>query len=147
MNLYKRISFFLIMIQPIISFGQDINNTFECNEYFVAKNPDWNIAYDNVKYSDTPLIIKSKDSVWGVIYPGSLTLNKDTIYVNEENGYSNRCLRIGKLKMGDSLYINSVKKKQLFLIINDTTVKYGVKTFIKSKIPVMNGCWCKWDKK
>ncbi|MEZ5046785.1 MAG: hypothetical protein R2831_07310 [Chitinophagaceae bacterium] len=101
------------------------------------KNTQWEIAYDNVKFCQNEMILKSKDSIWGIIFPGTLTLDNDTIHVNEENGYDNICRRIGHVKVGDSVFVKRFKKKELFLVINDSLIEFAGNQFEKSKKPVI----------
>ncbi|MFN8360438.1 MAG: hypothetical protein U0264_11040 [Candidatus Kapaibacterium sp.] len=119
--------------------------TFQCNEYWIMKNTQWDSAYDDVKVSSQyEMILKSKDSIWGVIFLGTLTVQDDTIHVNQENGYDNICHQIGKVRIGDSVFVEGYKRKELFRIINDSLVEFAGNQFIKSKMPVLYGCWCVW---
>lgn len=117
---------------------------FQCDEYWTMKNTEWETAYDDVKFCSNEMILKSKDSIWGIIFPGTLTLDNDTIHVNQESGYNNICRRIGQVKVGDSVFVERFKKKELFLILNDSLIEFAGNQFEKSKIPVMYGCWCEW---
>lgn len=114
---------------------------FDNREYFLPEI-NWKTAYDSVNFTNSEMIIKNENSVYGIIYPGSLVLNKDTISVNEEAGYPNKCVKIGELKVDDSTYV--YKNKSIFKVINDSTIKFNNKIFMKTKRKVINGCWCEW---
>ncbi len=90
------------------------------------------------------MILKGKDSTWGILFPGTLTLDNDTIRVNQENGHDNICHQIGQVKVGDSVFVEEFNKNELFLVLNDSLIEFAGNQFEKSKIPVLYGCWCKW---
>lgn len=120
-------------------------SAFECDEYWTRKNIHWESAYDDVKFcQQNEVILKSKTSTWGIIYPGSLTLIDDTIHINQENGYDNICQQIGQVKVGDSLSVERLKKNKISLLLNDSIIEFGGNQYEKSKKPVLYGCWCEW---
>ncbi|NME72112.1 hypothetical protein [Flammeovirga aprica] len=97
-------------------------DTFQCEEFWISKNADWQIAYDDVKYCSSALILKSEDAVYAVLYPGSLTLNNDTISVNQEAGFPNKCLKVGKVKVGEmeTVRIDYSNRNFVLMLLNDT---------------------------
>ncbi len=125
--------------------NQLLTKAFVCNEYWTMQKIHWEKAFDDVKFCQNEMIIKSKDSIWGVIYPGSLTLSKDTIYVNQENAFNNICNQIGKVKVGGRVLVERFKNIEVFYRVNDTLIEFAGNQFVKSKLPVISGCWCDWE--
>ena len=119
-------------------------DTFECNEFWISKNADWQVAYDDLKYCSSELILKSKDSVYGVLFPGSLTLRNDTISVNQEAGFPNTCIKVGKIDIGEIVKIDYPQENIEFKIINDTIIELDKQQFIRTEKTVLYGCWCDW---
>ena len=148
MTKLKRIVLVTIILLTTISCGLNQNqlkkDSFECNEFWISKNADWEIAYDDVKFNQSELIIKSKDSTWGILFPGSLTLKDDTISVNQEAGFPNTCIKIGKVKIGEIVNIDYPKKDIPFQIINDTIIEFDGRQFKRTGNTVISGCWCEW---
>lgn len=143
MNTMRYLIFIILFVflSCIQKTEQKSEKLFDCREYFLPEI-NWKTAYDSVKFTNSEMIIKNKNSVYGIIYPGSLVLDNDTISVNEEAGYANKCVKIGKLKVDDSTYV--YKNKSIFKVINDSTIKFHNKLFTKTKRKVLNGCWCEW---
>ena len=123
-----------------------IQNTdsFECNEFWISKSADWQVAFDDIKHCSSPLILKSSDSVYGVLFPGSLTLQNDTISVNREAGFPNTCVKIGKIKIGEIVKIDYPHKNIEFKIINDTIIEFDKQQYKRTKRTVLCGCCCDW---
>lgn len=120
------------------------SDAFECKECWISKNVKWKIAYDDVKYCSNELIVKSKDSVYGVLFPGSLTLCNDTISINQEAGLPNTCIKVGKVKVGEIVRINYQYENIEFEILNDTIIEFDERQFIRVDKSVLLGCWCDW---
>lgn len=121
-----------------------LSNEFICEEYWLPKNVGWETAYDDVLYAPTnKLIIKSKDSSWGLNWCGTILLDNDTIRIGQELGYDNSCFNFGKVKNGDSLYIN-IKKEETFKVVDDVLIEYEGIKYKKVKYPTELGCSCKW---
>ena len=136
----------IILTSVLFGFSQTLvkSNSFECNEYWISKNADWQTAYDNVKHCSSALILKSNDSVYGVLFPGSLTLRNDTISVNQEAGFPNTCIKIGKIDVGEKVRIDYPHENIEFKIINDTIIEFDKRHFIRTEKTVLYGCWCDW---
>ena len=148
-QLYKLLIHVLILLLLLNSCRnrtgkQSVTGDFQCDEYWTMKNTKWEIAYDEVGVCQNEMILKTKDSIWGIIFPGTLTLENDTIHVNQEAGYDNTCIRIGQLRAGDSVFVDRFKKKELFMIVNDSLIEFAGNQFRLSNKPVRNGCWCEW---
>ena len=137
-----------IVLLTSVSFGfsqtSQKSDTFECEEFWISKNADWQIAYDDVKYCSSALILKSNDSVYGVLFPGSLTLSNDTISVNQEAGFPNTCVKVGKVKVGEIVRIDYPHENIEFKILNDTIIEFDKRQFIRTEKTVLYGCWCDW---
>ena len=137
-----------IVILTSVSFGfcqtSENSDPFECNEFWISKNADWQIAYDDVKYCSSAMILKSKDSVYGVLFPGSLTLRNDTISVNQEAGFPNTCIKVGEIDIGEIVKIDYPHENIEFKIINDTIIEFDKRQFIRTEKIVLYGCWCDW---
>lgn len=103
------------------------------------------IAFDDVKYCSDEMILRSKDSTWAIIFPGSLTLKDDTIYANKEAGFPNTCYRIGHARIGDVKHLNIFEHEEKFAVVNDSTVEYSGKKFVKIRKQILNGCLCDWN--
>lgn len=120
------------------------SDAFECKEFWISKNANWKIAYDDVKYCSSELIVKSKDSVYGVLFPGSLTLCNDTISIIQEAGLPNACIKVGKVKVGEIVRFNYPHENIEFKILNDTIIEFDERPFIRVDKSVLYGCWCNW---
>ena len=117
---------------------------FECNEFWIDKNTEWQFAYDSVKYCSSELILKSKDSIFGVLFPGSLSLRNDTILVNQEEGFPNTCIKIGKIDIGGVSKIGYQNENLEFKFINDTIIEFDKRQFVHTEKTILYGCWCNW---
>lgn len=148
MTLLRQIAFLILFIFTINSCGlktdKKQNSSFECDKYFISINPDWKFAYDDVKFSNSILLLESKDSVWAILFPGSLTLQNDTISVNQEAGFPIQCLRIGKVKIGEKTKIDFLNNERIFKRINDTLLEYDNKQYIQTDKIVLSNCNCEW---
>ena len=121
------------------------NQNFECKEYWLPKNTQWDTAYDDILYCSEAILMNNTDSNWGINFPGSIVLTNDTLYINQEAGYENICINLGKLEIGDSVYIGEKKINLLFVILNDSVIEYSDVKYAKCKREVKNGCWCIWE--
>ena len=119
-------------------------DSFECNKFWISKNADWQVAYDDVKYCSSVLILESKDSDYVVLFPGSLTLINDTINVNQEAGFPNTCVKVGKINIGEIAKIDYPHENIEFKIINDTIIEFDKRQFIRTEKTVLYGCLCDW---
>lgn len=144
----KQIAFLILLISTINSCdftkSGSQNSAFEGDKYFLPINPDWKFAFDDVKYSESALVLESKDSVWAVLIPGTLTLQKDTISVNQEAGFPNRCISVGSVKIGESKKIDYLSNETIFKRINDTLIEFDSKQYIKTDKTILSGCNCEW---
>ncbi|KXX71147.1 hypothetical protein [Flammeovirga sp. SJP92] len=118
------ISTIVLLVSVSFGFSQTSQktDTFQFEEFWISRNADWQIAYDDVKYCSSALIIKSKDSVYGVLFPGSLALSNDTISVNQEAGFPNTCVKVGKVKVGEGaiVRIDYPHENIEFMVFDDT---------------------------
>ncbi len=151
MTLFRQIAFLILLMFAIISYGLKTNKiqnaSFDCAKYFISINPDWKFAYDDIKFSESALVLESKDSVWAILFPGSLTLQNDTISVNQEAGFPIKCLRIGRAKIEENIKIDFLNNERIFKRINDTLLEFDNKQYIKTDKIVLSGCNCEWYNK
>lgn len=115
---------------------QPLTFDFQHEEYWFMKNIKWKTLSEEAKWSPSSLMIfKDKNANWGIVFLGSLTKYKDTIKINQESGYDITYTKIGRVKIGDSIFVDT----ELFLRMNNSLIEYGGYRFVRSKIPVISG--------
>ena len=124
---------------------------FECSKFYLPKNVKWKFAYDDVTFTTSAMIVKDESSnSWAVLFPGSIILNNDTVYISQEAGYPNKCRIFGQLAAGDSAGISltsSLLKEDFtfwFRLTSNSTPQFDGEDYIESEFPIANGCWCDW---
>jgi hypothetical protein len=117
---------------------------FECNEFWISQDSNWKIAYEDFRFCTGPLILRSNDSTFAVLFPGSLTLRNDTIRVSQEAGFPNDCIEIGKVTDDEVISVDYDDSQANFRIINDSMIELGQQVFTRTEKVVLNGCWCDW---
>jgi len=116
----------------------------ECEEFWLPRNIDWEFAYDDVTFSHSPMIFKCEDSTFNILFPVTLTLHNDTININQEMGYQNKCVKIGKMKVGESKSIDFQNKNSVFKIVNNTIIEFNGIQFEKLESTFLHCTCCDW---
>jgi len=113
---------------------------FEKN--WIPNETNWHIAYDEVIYTNGPLIIRNRDSEWIINFVGSMTMENDSISVNQEMGFDNRCKNLGKISVGDSNIVVLGNNEYLLNIKSVNEIEFNGIKFITTNKLIRSRYWC-----
>ena len=100
---------------------------FDCNDYWLQDNIEWQKVDTNHFFGQGNIIIKSDSSNWYLLYPGSISKISDTLNVNLEAGHENTCEKI------DNKYFKMDKD----------TIEYEQNKYVRLNSVLQYACSCK----